>query len=393
MKLFTSKIAVETNENLSYRVDLRTIGVDGSLFMKIIGIYKITNPKGHIYIGQSINIKRRFNDYYTLNCKFQIRLKNSRNKYGVENHKFEIIHECLKEELNYWEDYYISFYDTFNTEIGMNLRRAGSKGEISKETRAKIAKALTGRPCSEKSKERLREYNKTRIWSEESKEKISKAHKGKYWGQKYEMTPEIREKMSRASKNRPHKPCSKEQKELLSKMFKGRKAHPNSIAAAKKPRKPLTEEQKNKLSKALKGKKRRPANEEEKKRLKYYRDLRSQKAIERKKLLPPSKGRIKKGDTIIFTEEHLKNLKDAHSSKEYKEKLKERVTEIWKKRRELGITVKHKVRPVCQISLDGFLINVFNSQTEAVINTGISNSKISSCVNNRIKSAGGYIWL
>jgi predicted GIY-YIG superfamily endonuclease len=30
-------------------------------------IYKITNPTGKIYIGQSVNINKRFNSYYSAN--------------------------------------------------------------------------------------------------------------------------------------------------------------------------------------------------------------------------------------------------------------------------------------------------------------------------------------
>ena len=38
----------------------------------MIGIYKITNPKGKIYIGQSINIENRFKVYKRYNCKGQV---------------------------------------------------------------------------------------------------------------------------------------------------------------------------------------------------------------------------------------------------------------------------------------------------------------------------------
>lgn len=33
------------------------------------GIYKVTNPKGKVYIGQSSNIENRFNDYRAYKCK------------------------------------------------------------------------------------------------------------------------------------------------------------------------------------------------------------------------------------------------------------------------------------------------------------------------------------
>lgn len=45
----------------------------------IIGIYKITSPSGKIYIGQSINIEKRWEKYqkYIENIKNQIKLYNS----------------------------------------------------------------------------------------------------------------------------------------------------------------------------------------------------------------------------------------------------------------------------------------------------------------------------
>jgi len=74
------------------------------------GIYKITSPSYKIYIGQSIDIERRFSDYKIKKAKQQPRLRNSFLKHKIENHKFEIIEECKFEQLNirerYWQDYY-----------------------------------------------------------------------------------------------------------------------------------------------------------------------------------------------------------------------------------------------------------------------------------------------
>ena len=61
------------------------------------GIYKITNPKGAIYIGSSKHIEKRFAQYKNLRSNEQHKLRNSINKYGYENHNFEILEEC---ELN-----------------------------------------------------------------------------------------------------------------------------------------------------------------------------------------------------------------------------------------------------------------------------------------------------
>ena len=39
--------------------------------VRLIGIYKITSPNDKIYIGQSIDIDRRFIQYQKLKCKKQ----------------------------------------------------------------------------------------------------------------------------------------------------------------------------------------------------------------------------------------------------------------------------------------------------------------------------------
>ena len=84
----------------------------------MVGIYKITNPNNKVYIGQSINIERRFLTYKKYNCQSQIKLYNSLNKYGFDNHIFEIIEECNDEELNTKERYYQEKYDAI--EKGLN---------------------------------------------------------------------------------------------------------------------------------------------------------------------------------------------------------------------------------------------------------------------------------
>ena len=72
----------------------------------MIGIYKITNPKGKAYIGQSKNIDRRFMQYSNLkSSKNQLKLHRSFLKYGIENHNFEIICECDAKDLNITERY------------------------------------------------------------------------------------------------------------------------------------------------------------------------------------------------------------------------------------------------------------------------------------------------
>ena len=75
----------------------------------MIGIYKITSPDKKIYIGQSVNLKRRLKDYKANLAKDQKLLNYSFLKYGFKNHKFEIIHICNIEELSVLERYYQIF--------------------------------------------------------------------------------------------------------------------------------------------------------------------------------------------------------------------------------------------------------------------------------------------
>jgi group I intron endonuclease len=104
----------------------------------MIGIYKITSPSGKVYIGQSINIKRRFKNYKRLSdCKKQTALYASFLKYGVENHNFEIVTECTIEELNNLERYYQDLYDVTNSKIGLNCVLTASdnrSGRLSEDT-------------------------------------------------------------------------------------------------------------------------------------------------------------------------------------------------------------------------------------------------------------------
>jgi group I intron endonuclease len=102
-----------------------------------VGIYKITNPNGKIYIGQSTDIEKRFKYYYRLECKGQTKIFNSLKKYGPENHVFEIIEECSIEQLNEREIYWGLRYKVLN-ENGLNLKELGIGGKWNDEMKRKF---------------------------------------------------------------------------------------------------------------------------------------------------------------------------------------------------------------------------------------------------------------
>lgn len=109
----------------------------------MIGIYKIISPTNKIYIGQSVNIEKRFYRYKKLYCKTQRKLYNSFLKYSVEQHIFEIIEECDIENLNERERHYQDLYDV-TSKKGLNCVLqdiTGKRNSISEETRLKMSKA------------------------------------------------------------------------------------------------------------------------------------------------------------------------------------------------------------------------------------------------------------
>lgn len=138
---------------------------------KICGIYKITSPSKRVYIGQSVDIKSRWRAYRNNPNRGQTLLERSFKKYGYDNHKFEIIQVCVKEELNNLEIYYIQLFDTFNGKFGLNLKGGGhSGGMCSEEAKAKMRK-----PKSEEAKENYRQAALRRPpVSEETREKHRK---------------------------------------------------------------------------------------------------------------------------------------------------------------------------------------------------------------------------
>lgn len=86
----------------------------------MIGIYKIRNViTNECYIGQSINIAKRWRNekeaaFNSKNESYNYPLSYAIRKYGIENFTFEVIEECLRNELNEKEKYWIAYYDSYN---------------------------------------------------------------------------------------------------------------------------------------------------------------------------------------------------------------------------------------------------------------------------------------
>lgn len=150
-----------------------------------IGIYKITSPSGKIYIGQSVNIEKRFNQYKNLNKRgIGNYLYNSLKKYGWEYHKFEIIEECSIEQLNEREIHWINHYNSI--ENGLNIKEGGIAGKHSDETKNIIRLKAIGRKFTDEQKQKIsqskkgHQYNLGKKHSPETKQKMKNSYKGEY---------------------------------------------------------------------------------------------------------------------------------------------------------------------------------------------------------------------
>jgi group I intron endonuclease len=113
----------------------------------MIGIYKIINPKGKIYIGQSIDIESRLKRYKCISTstKGQVKIYRSLVKYGVDNHKFEILCICEEFELNKKEREYQELFDCVNNGLNCVYTKTKDKsGKVSLETLIKMSNAKIG---------------------------------------------------------------------------------------------------------------------------------------------------------------------------------------------------------------------------------------------------------
>jgi group I intron endonuclease len=147
----------------------------------MIGIYKITSPTNRIYIGQSVNIEKRFKSYQR-DSSTQIRLNRSFIKYGIKNHKFEVIEECSIDLLNERERYWQDFYNVL--QVGLNCKLTTTKdksGFFSDESKKKMSlkllgnKRMLGKKLSELTKKKISDTNKGKLKGV----KKSKEHKMK----------------------------------------------------------------------------------------------------------------------------------------------------------------------------------------------------------------------
>lgn len=172
---------------------------------KNCGIYKITSPRGRVYIGQSKNIKRRWGIYRTpKGTNSQKLLSKSFKKYGWENHQFDIIEYCSEDELNCSERFWQDQFDVLNGGLNCVLQDCGEKRKVyTDEFRKRISEKMLGdknpnwgRKCTKEEIEKRvksrgcmkgeKAPNYGKIQSEEQKQKSSKTRLEKGIGRRGE---------------------------------------------------------------------------------------------------------------------------------------------------------------------------------------------------------------
>lgn len=118
----------------------------GQKYRRYIGVYKITNPIGQVYVGSSSDIKQRWRNHKSSKSKSIRRLNNSFIEYGVQSHLFDFLEICdcslLKEKERYWQEKYNAI-----GELGLNSKYCSTNEQrevISYETKINLSKARKG---------------------------------------------------------------------------------------------------------------------------------------------------------------------------------------------------------------------------------------------------------
>ena len=135
----------------------------------MIGIYKIQNLlNGKVYIGQSNDIQRRFQEHQRKGSTSRIPLDVAIQKYGAENFSYEIVEECQIDELNEketeWILYWNSHEEGYNCNTGGDQASIGSQNSNAKLTEEEVMNIRIAYANRESQKETYQQYKDKITW-------------------------------------------------------------------------------------------------------------------------------------------------------------------------------------------------------------------------------------
>lgn len=145
--------------------------------IKSWNIYKMTSPTDRVYVGLTSDLPKRKRNYRRADCKSQVLLYKSLNKYGFDNLNFEIIDEFdgtaseARSKEIFWIRSCMSNFNKYPNQNGLNLTNGGQ--------------GTSGRKMSEENKKYLSNLYKGVAFfaghkhTEEAKASMSKNKKGK----------------------------------------------------------------------------------------------------------------------------------------------------------------------------------------------------------------------
>lgn len=143
--------------------------------IRICGVYKITNIiNGKCYIGQSIDIHKRWAEHKRKNNDENTYLRKAIKKYGIYFFKFEIVVVCSRDLLDWHEKLAIAGNAAL-APAGYNLSSGGRSTtwayKPSEETLKKRSIALTGKKRTEETKKKMSDAQKRRFASKDIKQR------------------------------------------------------------------------------------------------------------------------------------------------------------------------------------------------------------------------------
>lgn len=240
-------------------------------------IYMIKNTvNGKIYIGQTVQfLNQRWSKH--INAKKNTYLAFALDKYGRDKFTIEQIDTAQTlDELNQKEQYWISFYNSTDREIGYNIKAGGENHLLAEETKIKIGLANSGKKASVETRKKQSEARKGKKLSKETCQKMSESKKG------HIVSEETRSKIGQKHKN---KIVSEESKLKMSEARKGKRY--------------LSDERYKELGEKQKGKK-RPELSDKMKGLKYSQERVEKSRLARigKKRTPEQKERMRQGHIL-----------------------------------------------------------------------------------------------